>query len=81
MTITEIKDFLKSRPGYLRWGAGKLANLIEADIKKCKKALKEVRKEVAYPKEKETDENLVLRSRWFNGKDWCESYRNTDLDP
>jgi hypothetical protein len=81
MTITEIKDFLRSRPGYLRWGAGKLANLIEADIKKCKKALKEVRKEVSYPKEKETDENLVLRSRWFNGKEWCESYRNTDLDP
>jgi hypothetical protein len=42
MTITEIKDFLKSRPGYLRWGAGKLANLIEADIKKCKKRYKEM---------------------------------------
>lgn len=81
MGINEIKDFLRERPGYLRWGAGKLANHLEADVKKCKKALKEVRQEVSYPKVKEKDENLVLRSRWYNGKEWCESYRNVDTDP
>lgn len=81
MTLSEIKDFLRLRPGYLRWGAGKLANHLEVDVKKCKKALKEVRKEVSYPKEKSQDENLILRSRWFNGKEWCESYRNADIDP
>lgn len=79
MSIKEIKEFLLQRPGYIRWGAGKLAAYLEADLKRCKKALKEVRREVSYPKEKEQDENLVLRSRWFNGKEWCESYRNTDL--
>lgn len=81
MNINEIKDFLRQRPGYLRWGPGKLANHLEADVKKCRKALKEIRIEVSYPKEKTQDENLILRSRWFNGKEWCESYRNVDVDP
>jgi hypothetical protein len=81
MTIEEIKDFLRQKPGYLKKGAGALALYLEADLKKCKRALKDVRKEIRYPKEKSSDENLVLRSRWFNGKEWCESYRNVDLDP
>ena len=40
-----------------------------------------LRKEFSYPTVKTIDENLVLRSKWFNGKDWCESYRNMDTDP
>lgn len=79
MTIKEIKEFLKTKPGYLKTGPGKLAVLLEADLQRCKKALKQVRKELSYPKETEVEENLVLRSRWFNGKEWCESYRNHNL--
>ncbi len=81
MKIDEIKEFLRSKPGYLKKGSGWLALQLEVDIKKCKKALKEIRKELSYPKEQTSEENLVLRSKWFNGKEWCESYRNVDTDP
>jgi hypothetical protein len=81
MTIKQIENFLRERPGYLKKGAGSLAQILEADVKKCKRALHKVRKEVSYPKEKSHDQNLVLRSKWYNGKEWCESYRNVDTDP
>ena len=66
MKIEEIKEFLKFRPGYIKKGSGFLALHLEADIKKCKQALKEIRQELSYPKIKTIDENLVLRSKWFN---------------
>jgi hypothetical protein len=81
MKLEEIKAFLRERPGYLKKGAGSLAVHLGANLNKCKKALKEVRNELRYPKEKDVEENLVLRSRWFNGKEWCESYRNVNIDP
>jgi len=81
MKIDEIKEFLRSKPGYLKKGSGWLALQLETDLKKCKKALKEIRKELSYPKETTSDENLILRSRWYNGKEWCESFRNVDTDP
>lgn len=61
MKIDEIKEFLISKPGYLKKGSGWLALQLEVDIKKCKKALKEIRKELSYPKEQTSEENLVLR--------------------
>ena len=81
MTVDQIKDFLRLKPGYLKKGAGALALLIEADIHNCKKALKAVKSEVSYPKEKTQSENLVLKSRWFNGKEWCESFTYVNSDP
>jgi hypothetical protein len=81
MTINQIEDFLRTKPGYLKKGAGVLAQLLEADIYKCKKALKKVKKEVSFPKEKTQSENLVLKSRWYNGKEWCESFTNVHTDP
>jgi hypothetical protein len=84
MTRRQIKDFLRTNPGYLKWGSLKLAAKLDAPVNRVKQCAKEVRKELSYPKEKKDslnnpDENLVLRSRWFNGKEWCESYRNVDL--
>lgn len=85
MTRKEIEDFLRDRPGYLKKGAGALAALLEVDVERCKKALKTIRKEKRYPKEKSQDENLVLRSKWQvqtkNGIEWLESYRNAQTDP
>lgn len=81
MTIKEIKSFLREKPGYLKRGPGSLAVVLGADIHKCRKALKQVKKEVSFPKTKEQSENLVLNSRWYNGKEWCESYKNTHTDP
>jgi hypothetical protein len=77
MKQKEIEEFLKERPGYLRWGAGKLANYLQADVSRCKKALKAVKGD----KIKTHEENLILNSRWFNGKQWCESFRNVASDP
>ena len=51
MELNEIKDFLREKPGYLKKGSGQLAVLLEADVEKCKTALREVRKEFSYPKE------------------------------
>tara|TARA_R110002153_G_scaffold153888_3_gene305880 strand:+ start:164 stop:1309 length:1146 start_codon:yes stop_codon:yes gene_type:complete len=81
MTIDQIEDLLRTKPGYLKWGPGKLAQHLEADVTRCRKALQQVRKEVSYPKEKTQSENLVLKSRWYNGKEWCESFTNADIDP
>lgn len=81
MKLDEIKEFLRTKPGYLKSGSGKLALLLEADVKKVKRAIKEVKKELAFPKEKDIEENLLLRKRWFNGKTWCESFENVNTDP
>ena len=64
MKLEEIKDFLREKPGYLKKGSGQLALLLEADVEKCKTALREVRKEFSYPKEDIKEDNLILKSRW-----------------
>ncbi len=85
MKLKEIEQFLRDKPGYLKKGAGALAVLLETDIDKCKKALRNVKKQLSYPKEKSIEENLTLRSRWQvqtkNGVEWLESYRNIETDP
>lgn len=85
MKRKEIEEFLRERPGYLKKGAGALAALLEVDVEDCKKALKKVREEKRFPKEKSQDENLILKSKWQaqtkDGIVWMESYRNVDEDP
>ena len=36
MTINQIEDLLRTKPGYLKWGPGKLAQHLEADVTRCK---------------------------------------------
>ncbi len=84
MTIDEIKDFLREKPGYLKKGSGQLAILLEAPVEDCKNALKEVRKEFSHPKIDDKDDNLILKSRWQVQKKggetkWLESYKNVDF--
>lgn len=85
MKQKEIEEFLRERPGYLKKGPGSLAQLLGADVERCRKALLNVKKELRYPKEKSVDENLVLKSKWQaqtkEGIVWMESYRNVDEDP
>lgn len=45
MTKEEIKQFLKNKPGYIKFGAFKLSNIIDADEELCYQALQEVRRE------------------------------------
>lgn len=85
MELHEIEEFLRERPGYLKKGPGSLAHHLGADVELCRKALRTVKTELRHPKEKSTEENLVLKSRWQvqtkEGIEWLESYRNVDTDP
>lgn len=46
MKLEEIKDFLRNKKGYLKEGAYRLSKKLNSDIKLCKQALKDVRKEI-----------------------------------
>lgn len=59
MILPEIKEFLKSKPGYIKFGAYKLSTILECDETLCFQALQEVRKEFKkYKKNKEVRNNL-----------------------
>jgi len=45
MILEEIKDFLKRKPGYIKFGAYKLSTILECDEDLCYQALQEVRRE------------------------------------
>lgn len=85
MTRTEIEEFLRERPGYLKKGPGSLAHYLGADVEDCRAAQRTIKAELRYPKEKSEEENLVLKSKWQaqtkEGIVWMESYRNVDEDP
>jgi metallophosphoesterase superfamily enzyme len=43
MNREEVKEFLNSKPGYLKFGRKKLSEMLDADISVCKAVLKELR--------------------------------------
>ena len=45
MTILEIKEFLKQKTGYIKFGAYKLSTILDADEDLCYQALQEIRRE------------------------------------
>jgi predicted phosphodiesterase len=45
MNKEQVKDFLRNNKGYLKWGAGKLANKLNANFHKTVEAIKEVKSE------------------------------------
>lgn len=45
MILEEIKDFLKKKPGYIKFGAYKLSTILEEEEDLCYRALQEVRRE------------------------------------
>jgi metallophosphoesterase superfamily enzyme len=45
MILEKIKDFLKKKPGYIKFGAYKLSTILECDEDLCYQALQEVRRE------------------------------------
>lgn len=45
MTLEEIKDFLRRKNGYIKFGAYKLSTILECDEDLCYQALQEVRRE------------------------------------
>lgn len=45
MTLEEIKEFLRNKKGYIKFGAFKLSTILDADEDLCYQALGEIRKE------------------------------------
>ena len=80
--VTDIKDFLRHKPGYLKEGKNRLALILEgkdADVtvEDCETALKEIRKEtIIQEQEPDPKEGGILHSRWQTASGaWRESYR------
>ena len=46
MKLEEVKDFLRNKTGYVKFGGYKLSLILEADEEICQQALKEVRREL-----------------------------------
>ena len=46
MTLEEVKDFLRNKTGYVKFGGYKLSLILETDEEICQQALKEVRREL-----------------------------------
>lgn len=66
MNLLEIKDFLRSKTGYIKFGAFKLSTILDADEDLCYQALGEIRKE--------------FKNKYENKKPIFESYKNRTLD-
>ena len=45
MKLEEIKEFLRNKQGYIKFGAHKLSTILDADENLCYQALGEIRKE------------------------------------
>ena len=50
MTVLEIKEFLRNKQGYIKFGAYKLSTILNVDEDLCYQALGEIRKEFKNPK-------------------------------
>jgi metallophosphoesterase superfamily enzyme len=61
MTLVEIKEFLRNKKGYIKFGAFKLSTILDADEDLCYRALGEIRKEF-----KKYDENKKIRYKLEN---------------
>lgn len=46
MKLEEVKEFLRNKPGYVKFGGYKLSLILEGDEEICQQALKEVRREL-----------------------------------
>jgi hypothetical protein len=46
MNVLEIKDFLRRRPGYIKFGSYKLSKVLQASKSNCEEALSQMRREI-----------------------------------
>lgn len=59
MKLEEIKEFLRNKKGYIKFGAFKLSTILDCDEELCYQALQETRREFKqYKKNKEVRNNL-----------------------
>jgi metallophosphoesterase superfamily enzyme len=78
MKLEDVKEFLYKRKGYLKFGAFKLSNILDADEQICYQALQEVRKEFKqYDKNKEFEYKREIKKSW--GIDLNKNYISNNL--
>jgi len=86
MELEEIKDFLRAKPGYLHKGSAFMAEMLDADLSDCRKALRLIRKEFMKLEEKEeiplpplppevkiSIKKAIHKSIWTRIKDWFKN--------
>ena len=66
MNKDEVKEFLRSKRGYIKFGAFKLSTILDCDEDLCYQALGEIRRE--------------FKNKYENKKPLFESYKNKTLD-
>lgn len=66
MKLEEIKEFLRNKQGYIKFGAYKLSTILDTDEDLCYQALGEIRRE--------------FKNKYENKKPLFESYKNKTLD-
>lgn len=66
MNLLEIKEFLRSKTGYIKFGAFKLSTILDCDEDLCYQALGEIRKE--------------FKNEYENKKPLFEDYKNRTLN-
>jgi len=82
MHIEDIKDFLRSKPGYLKEGAGRLSRKLNCPYSDCRTALKEVRREVRNSKPKRKIKRLFydIETSYNIVKSWRVGF-NLNIGP
>ena len=81
MTIEQIKQFLRDKPGYLRKGSGFMSKMLDSDIKDCRQALRSIRKErskkedikPSSPQVKIAVKEIIKESGWSKIKSWFKN--------
>ena len=83
MTKKEVKNFLRNKPGYIKFGAYKLSTILDSEEDVCYEALQEVRKEFKDTEDvssKSFSSRNELLTKYENKKPIFESYKNRDLE-
>ena len=66
MKLEEIKDFLRNKKGYIKFGAFKLSTILDADEDLCYQALGEVRREFKQYKKNNDFQDGIHKSQFLN---------------
>jgi len=84
MILEEIKEFLKKKPGYIKFGAYKLSTILECDEDLCQQVLQEVRKEFRNQKYKKggfTGKETINVSKFKSSQDIFKNAFTTSFFP
>jgi metallophosphoesterase superfamily enzyme len=81
MTEKDIKEFFTTKPGYLKSGAEKIAELLEANVDDCRRIMKELKQSLS-TQEEEPAKKEVEKKIFKNKKDvFADAFLNKEPEP